>query len=99
MLSDQIENATNYINQLKENVEKLKEKKEKLMRLGEESTMVQVEARIVGSSLEFLLTTRFDYHSILRQILQLLQENGTEIVHINRSTVTDRIFHKIIVQV
>ncbi|KAG6573272.1 hypothetical protein SDJN03_27159, partial [Cucurbita argyrosperma subsp. sororia] len=99
MLSDQIGNATNYIKQLKENVEKLKEKKEKLMGLGEESTMVQVEAHQVVSSLEFLLTTRSDYHLILRQILQLLQENGIEIVHINRSTVIDRIFHKIIVLV
>ncbi|XP_022955188.1 uncharacterized protein LOC111457229 [Cucurbita moschata] len=106
-LLDQLENATNYIKQLKENVEKLKEKKEKLMKLGEESArsseikarlLVQVEAHQVGSSLEFLLTTRSDYHLVLKQVLQLLQENGTQIVYINHSTVKDRVFHKIIAE-
>ncbi|XP_023542172.1 transcription factor bHLH167-like [Cucurbita pepo subsp. pepo] len=107
-LSDQLENATNYIKQLKENVEKLKEKREKLMGLGEKSTItsenkarliLQVEAHRVGSSLEILLTTGSVYHLVLRQIIQLLQENGTEIVDINQSTVADRAFHKIIAQV
>ena len=109
-LLDQLENATNYIKQLKENVEKLKEKKEKLMKLGEESArsseikarllvQVEVEARQVGSSLEFLLTTGSDYHLVSKQILQLLQENGTQIVYINHSTVKDRVFHKIIAEV
>ncbi|XP_022994108.1 transcription factor bHLH162-like [Cucurbita maxima] len=106
-LPDQLENATNYIKQLKENVEKLKEKREKLMGLGEKSTItsenkarviVQVEAHLVGSSLEILLTTGSDYHLVLRQIIQLLQENGTEIVDINQSTVANRAFHKIIAQ-
>ncbi|XP_023542777.1 uncharacterized protein LOC111802586 [Cucurbita pepo subsp. pepo] len=106
-LLDQLENATNYIKQLKENVEKLKEKKEKLMKLGEESArrseikarlLVQVEAHQVGSSLEFLLTTGSEYHLVLKQILQLLQENGTQIVYINHSTVKDRVFHKIIAE-
>ena len=83
-------------------------KREKLMGLGEKNItrgeiearlLVQVDAHQVGSLLEFLLTTRFDYHLVLRQILQLLQENGIQIVHINQSTVTDRVFHKIIAKV
>ncbi|XP_022994474.1 transcription factor bHLH167-like [Cucurbita maxima] len=101
-LLDQLENATNYIKQLKENVEKLKEKREKLMGSREGETkarlLVQVEAHQVGSSLEVLLTTGSDYQFVLNQILQLLQENGTQIVYINHSTVKDRVFHKIIAE-
>ncbi|XP_022994481.1 transcription factor bHLH167-like [Cucurbita maxima] len=98
----QIENATNYIKQLKENVEKLKEKREKLIgsREGEIKArlLVQVEAHQVGSSLEVLLTTGSDYLLVLNQILQLLQENGTQIIHINHSTIINRVFHKIVAQ-
>ncbi|KAG7012437.1 hypothetical protein SDJN02_25189 [Cucurbita argyrosperma subsp. argyrosperma] len=77
------------------------------MGLGEKSTItsenkarliVQVEAHRVGSLLEILLTTGSVYSLVLRQIIQLLQENGTEIVDINQSTVADRTFHKIIAQ-
>ncbi|KAG6573269.1 Transcription factor basic helix-loop-helix 162, partial [Cucurbita argyrosperma subsp. sororia] len=82
-LLDQLENATNYINQLKENVEKLKVKREKLMGSGEKNLRRgEIEARLL---------VQVDAH-------QLLQENGTQIVHINQSTVTDLVFHKIIAE-
>ncbi|KAL4012132.1 hypothetical protein IC575_029215 [Cucumis melo] len=61
--------------------------------------LLQVKAHQIGSSVEVFLTTGSDYHFILQQVLRLLQDNGAEILNVNQSMFTDRVFHKITAQV
>ncbi|XP_031737224.1 transcription factor bHLH162 isoform X3 [Cucumis sativus] len=59
---------------------------------------VHVKAHQIGSSVEVFLTTGSDYHFNLQQVLRLLQDNGAEILNVNQSMFTDRVFHKITAQ-
>ncbi|XP_043689765.1 transcription factor bHLH162-like [Telopea speciosissima] len=108
-LAEQLEEATNYITRLENELEKLKEKKEHLMGMERVSksmssgmmvelirTPPHIEIHDMGSVLEVILISDFDTQFMFNEIIRLLQEEGADIVSAQFSVVNNQTyFHTI----
>ncbi|GAV75221.1 HLH domain-containing protein [Cephalotus follicularis] len=108
---DQLDYAASYIKQQKERVEILRERKEQLQRaLGTQSNEMDsmtvgsrsplyFELKDLGSSIEVTFVSKLKKNFMLYQVISILQEEGSEVVSANFSTVGDKIFHSLHAQV
>ncbi|CAL9752018.1 unnamed protein product [Musa acuminata subsp. burmannicoides] len=92
---DQLDQAFDYIKELKERVDRLRELKEMRSRVMIGFRPAQVEVRNLDPNLEVILVcgsrTRFMFH----EVISVLEEEGVEVINASFSTVGDRIFHSI----
>lgn len=96
---DLLDQAFGYIKELKERVDRLRELKEMRSRVMITFRPSQVEVRNLDPNLEVILVcesrTRFMFH----EVINVLEEEGVEVINASFSTVGDRIFHSIHCQV
>ncbi|KAK1373249.1 Transcription factor bHLH36 like [Heracleum sosnowskyi] len=103
---DQLDQATDYIKQLKERIDELKVKKEVLALTSENCsssrptsesfTMPIVELRELGSSnIEVLVVSSLENNFRLCNVISVLQEEGADVVSTNMSRVGNRVFHTV----
>ncbi|KAK1373245.1 Transcription factor bHLH36 like [Heracleum sosnowskyi] len=103
---DQLDQATDYIKQLKERIDELKVKKEVLALTSENCnssrptsasfTMPMVELRESGSSnIEVLVVSSLENNFRLSNVISVLQEEGADVVSTNMSRVGNRVFHTV----
>ncbi|KAJ9677715.1 hypothetical protein PVL29_022603 [Vitis rotundifolia] len=107
---DQLEQAANYIKQLKERIEELKGRKELAMRVaGTNNNLIDavmiglrlpvIDLRDLGSSLEVMLISGLNKNFMLYEVISVLEEEGAEVVSASVSTVGDKVFHSLHAQV
>ncbi|KAJ8553787.1 hypothetical protein K7X08_024465 [Anisodus acutangulus] len=108
---DQIDQAITYIAQLKEGVEVLKRRKEVVAQgTGESSSKKfmptsctlktpMVEVRELGSTLEVTLISGLQKNFTLQEVINVLEEEGAQVVSANYSTIDDKLFYTIHAQV
>ncbi|XP_010537647.1 PREDICTED: transcription factor bHLH36-like isoform X2 [Tarenaya hassleriana] len=103
-VADQLDEAANYIKKLQVKVEKMKGRKRKLEGLerrdpvcsgSRESSGVGpiIEIHEVGPILNIVLVTGFHHKFLFYDILRLLTDEGTDIVHSSFSVADDTAFH------
>ncbi|CBI15047.3 hypothetical protein AAG906_000597 [Vitis piasezkii] len=107
---DQLEQAANYIKQLKERIEELKGRKELATRVaGTNNNLIDavmiglrlpvIDLRDLGSSLEVMLISGLNKNFMLYEVISVLEEEGAEVVSASVSTVGDKVFHSLHAQV
>ncbi|OVA14913.1 Myc-type [Macleaya cordata] len=107
-LSDQLDEAANYIKKLENKLEKMKEKKEHLKgiekinrRMSTTGIIVgirppQIEIHTIGSILEVVLISEIDYSSsMFYDIIRLLHNEGAEVMNASFYVMNDKTFHTI----
>ena len=106
-----MDQAANYIKQLKERVDKLKGKKEMAMRAAGSNNANLIDAMMIGlrlpvmdlrdmrSSLEVMLISGLNKNFMLYEVISVLEEEGAEVVSASVSTVGDKVFHSLHAQV
>ncbi|KAK9085311.1 hypothetical protein Sjap_025722 [Stephania japonica] len=109
-MSEQIDEAVNYIKTLEEKLEKLREKKECLMGIDQEKNRAEAkgcgnvvmggraaefEVRRTGSALEVVVISGSDSQSIFFEIIRVLHEEGATVVNASFCVVNDNIVHTI----
>ncbi|CAJ1961698.1 unnamed protein product [Sphenostylis stenocarpa] len=106
-LTDQLEEATNYIKKLQMNVEKMKEKKNMLLgierptvrmkgggeRVGLKSPRVEIQQ--MGSALEVVLITGLYSEFMFSETIRILHEEGVDVVNASYKVIEDTVFHSI----
>ncbi|KAA8533142.1 hypothetical protein F0562_033325 [Nyssa sinensis] len=100
-----VDQATGYIKQLKEDVEELKRRKEELIKDDDQNSIKNntegsrlpvLAVRDTGTTLEVNLITGLNKNFMLREILSILEDEGTAtVVSASYSTVGDKIFYTI----
>ncbi|KAK7330475.1 hypothetical protein VNO77_24670 [Canavalia gladiata] len=107
---DQLDLAATYIKHLREKIEKLKRKKEQAMNMMKStqnnnrifnfsSQLPLLEIRDLGSGIEVMLVSGLNKNFMLYEVIGVLEEEGTEVVTANFSTVADKIFYTVHAQV
>ncbi|KAL3529587.1 hypothetical protein ACH5RR_008909 [Cinchona calisaya] len=109
---DQLDQAADYIKQLRERVEKLNRTKEVLKSKFETkgtanliksaipvSRIPVVKIREIGSSLEVVLVSSFRQNFALHEVIRILQEQGVEVVSVSKSIMNRSIYHILHAQV
>ncbi|CAO2826375.1 unnamed protein product [Amaranthus hypochondriacus] len=96
--ADQIEHARNYIVELKERVDNLEKRKEELeMIVSQEDTdsciLPVIEVKESGNNLEVQLVIKQDQDIMLHQLIQILEEEGAEVVNASFSTSGYKLIH------
>ena len=107
-----MDQAANYIKQLKERVNELKGKKEMAMRAAGSNNANLIDAMMIGlrlpvmdlrdmrSSLELvMLISGLNKNFMLYEVISVLEEEGAEVVSDSVSTVGDKVFHSLHAQV
>ena len=106
-----MDQASNYIKQLKERVDELKGKKEMAMRAAGTNNDTLIDAMMIdlklpvmdlrdmGSSLEVMLISGLNKNFMLYEVISVLEEEGAEVVSASVSTVGDKVFHSLHAQV
>ncbi|KAK9085312.1 hypothetical protein Sjap_025723 [Stephania japonica] len=109
-MSEQIDEAVNYIKTLEEKLEKLREKKECLMGIDQEKSRAkakgcgnvviggraaEVQVRRTGSALEVVVISGSGSQSIFFDIIRALHEEGATVVNASFCVVNDNIVHTI----
>ncbi|TKY48875.1 Transcription factor bHLH36 [Spatholobus suberectus] len=105
-VSDQIDEAINYIKSLETKVKMAQEKKERLIERKRTRSgcsgaseaqgslkLPKIEIHETGTSLEVILTCGVDNQLILCQIIRILHEENVEVVAANSSMVGDSVLH------
>lgn len=103
---DHVDQAINYIEELKERVEVLKRRRDEIAQgPGVDSkksmpttntiktSMVQV--RELGSTLEVILTSALQKKFTLQEVIKIIEEEGAQVVTVNYSTIGDIIYYTI----
>ncbi|CAL5374880.1 unnamed protein product [Camellia sinensis] len=108
---DQLDQAAEYIKQLKERIEELKARRTLAMANTNETnknikdTMMfglrlpVVELKDLGSSLEVVLISGLEKNFMLYEVISVLEDEGAEVVSTSVSTMGDRVFHTLHAQV
>ncbi|XP_009618665.1 transcription factor bHLH162-like [Nicotiana tabacum] len=110
---DQVDQTITYIEQLKERVEVLKRRKDELVAqgTGERSSTSKkvmttctletpaVEVRELGSTLEVILISGLKKNFALQEVINVLEEEGAQVVTAHFSTICDKVFYTIHAQV
>ncbi|KAL7213053.1 hypothetical protein ACSBR2_015706 [Camellia fascicularis] len=105
-LTDQIDEAANYIKKLQKNLEKLKQKRDSLMGVEKPKARMksttnvglrspQIEINVMGSALDVVLITGLDCQFMFNETIRVIHEEGAEIVNASFSVVDDTVFHTI----
>nr|GMD70121.1 transcription factor bHLH167-like [Ipomoea batatas] len=94
---DVLDHATNYIKQLKSNINELKARKDSLQL----PVVIDVSESERGESLEINIVCGLEKKKLLKmhEVFQILQEEGAEVVSATDSTVGLKIYHTIICKV
>lgn len=108
MLSDQLEEAANYIKSLQEKLEEMKERKELLSTETKEINksmdddgktvglqLPHIEIQELGPALLVLLICRFDDQFVFYKTIRILEEEGVEVVNASFFALGDKAFHTI----
>ncbi|GFZ03717.1 hypothetical protein Acr_16g0003410 [Actinidia rufa] len=103
---DQLDQAATYINQLKERVEELKARRAIAMtntctnnnttrdtRMLRSYELPVVELKDLGSSFKVVLITGLEKNLIMHEVIDMLEDEGAEVVSASFSTVGDKVFH------
>ncbi|RWW08334.1 hypothetical protein GW17_00028234 [Ensete ventricosum] len=96
---DLLEQATYYVNELKQRVERLKQEKEKTsgVLIGLGKPLVTVTQ--LGINLEVNLVCGLRTRSMLHQVIIVLEEEGADVTNASSNIVGDKIFHTVHCQV
>ncbi|XP_061341609.1 transcription factor bHLH162-like [Gastrolobium bilobum] len=105
-VTDQLEEATNYIKKLQMNLEKMKDKKNMLLGIERPNESMnrgknmglkcpQIEIQQMGLALEVVLITGLDCKFMFNETIRVLHEEGVDIVHASYKVVEDVVFHSI----
>lgn len=106
-MPDQIDEAVNYIKSLQRNVEKSKQKKEMLTTRKRDLSFVstsgiftssrtklpQIEIHEMGQNMDIILVNGLENPLCFYEILQLLHQEGAEVLHANFSATGNSMFH------
>ncbi|XP_019424951.1 PREDICTED: uncharacterized protein LOC109333829 isoform X3 [Lupinus angustifolius] len=106
-LSDQLQEATNYIKTLEMKLEKMKDKKNRLLEIQRENMSMnkggskppQIEIQQMGLALVIGLITGLDFQFMFKECIRFLLEEGAYIVSANYIVSGDSFFHTIHCQV
>lgn len=110
---DQLDQAASYIKQLKERIGELKGRKEVALKTaaaaGTDNDLMDaimlglrlpvIDLRDMGSSLEVMLISGLNKNFMLYEVINVLEEEGAEVVSASVSTVGDKVFHSLHAQV
>lgn len=110
---DQVDQAITYIEKLKERIEELKRRKDKVIAQGKSDcskkfmptitcTSVKtpmVEVRELGSTLEVILVSGLQKNFTMQEVINILEEEGAQVVSANYSTIGDKVYCTIHIQV
>ncbi|XP_060206514.1 transcription factor bHLH162-like [Lycium barbarum] len=97
---DQVDEAISYIGRLKERVEGLKRRKEMVIAQGTCTLRApMVEVKELDSTLEVILISGLQKNFTMQEIINILEEEGAQVVTANYSTVDDTILYTIHAQV
>jgi len=106
---DQLDLAAKYITHMRERIERLKRQKEKAMsnqssdrkELDENvnTKLPVLELRDLGSGIEVILVSGLNKTFMLYEVINVLEEEGAEVVTASFSTVGDKIFYVVHAQV
>ncbi|KAJ8549557.1 hypothetical protein K7X08_033264 [Anisodus acutangulus] len=104
-LSDQLEEAANYIKKVQINLERMRQRKESLIagvnpisRSSSErmaGTLPHIEIHSVDSALKVVLITGLDCQFMFNDIIRMLHEEGAEIINASYTVIGDTIFHSL----
>ncbi|KAL3617134.1 hypothetical protein CASFOL_039528 [Castilleja foliolosa] len=98
-IPDQLEGATNYIKELQFNLEKMKQKKERLVEisanLSTNTNLPSIDVRVMGSALEVVLISGQNCQFMLSEIIQMLHEEGADVVNASFYVLDSSFFHTI----
>nr|GMD62983.1 transcription factor bHLH167-like [Ipomoea batatas] len=91
---DVLDHATNYIKQLKNNINELKERKDSLQL----PVVIGVNESEGGESLEINIVCGLEKKKVMKmdKVFRIIQEEGAEVVSATNSTVDLKIYHTII---
>lgn len=93
---DLLDQATNCIKQLEENVNELKERKDGLQL----PVVIDVNESETGESFEINIVCRSEKKKVkMHKVFQILEEEGAEVVSASSSTVGLKIYHTILCKV
>ncbi|RWR82002.1 transcription factor bHLH162-like protein [Cinnamomum micranthum f. kanehirae] len=109
-MPDKLEQATEYIRNLQENIEALKKKRDLASHIVETSKDVTdgmmigfrlpvIEVRESGSAVEVLLITGLKKNFMLCNVISIIEEEGAQVVNASFSCTADMVFHIIHSQV
>ncbi|GFS40460.1 hypothetical protein Acr_00g0068670 [Actinidia rufa] len=101
-----LDQAATYINQLKERVDELKARRAIAMtntctnnnttrdtRMFRSYELPVLELKDLGSSFEVVLITGLERNLIMHEVIDMLEDEGAEVVSASFSTVGDKVFH------
>lgn len=105
-MTDQLDEAANYIKKLQISLEKMKEKKSNLMGVidiennnGTTNTNTCVPAKIeineMGSALQVVLITGLDFKFMFEETIKVIHKEGADIVNASFSVHQDTVLHTI----
>eukprot|EP00268_Persea_americana_P049105 TRINITY_DN5236_c1_g1_i11.p1 TRINITY_DN5236_c1_g1~~TRINITY_DN5236_c1_g1_i11.p1 ORF type:complete len:178 (-),score=43.71 TRINITY_DN5236_c1_g1_i11:138-671(-) len=109
-MPDKLEQATEYIRNLQENIEALKKKRDLAAHIVETNKDVTdgmmigfrlpvIEVRESGSAVEVVLITGLNKNFMLCNVISIIEEEGAQVVNARFSCVADKVFHVIHSQV
>jgi len=102
-LPDQIDEATNYIRKLQEEVGRLKERRETLRGVDDGSNShsgaVQIKVNEMEGALEVTLVTGLEFQFVFNEVIRILHEENAEVLNASYSAVEGTVFHTIHAQV
>lgn len=108
---DQLDQAATYIKQLRDRIDKLKEMKEEAMKSIKTSNsnimdamniglrLPLVELREFGPSIEVVIISGLQKNFMLYEVINILEDEGAQVVSASFSTLGDKLFHTIHAQV
>uniref|UniRef100_A0A7C9DKF9 BHLH domain-containing protein n=1 Tax=Opuntia streptacantha TaxID=393608 RepID=A0A7C9DKF9_OPUST len=102
-LPDQIDEATNYIRKLQEDVGRLKERRETLRGVDDGSNShsgaVQIKVNEMEGALEVTLVTGLEFQFVFNEVIRILHEENAEVLNASYSAVDGTVFHTIHAQI
>lgn len=104
---DHVDQATTFIEELKERVEVLKRRKDEVVAqiIGDDSkksistTTCTIKVRELDSTLEVILTSGLQKNFTLQEVIKIIEEEGAQVVTANYSTIDGTIYYTIHAQV
>ncbi|XP_021734140.1 transcription factor bHLH167-like [Chenopodium quinoa] len=91
--ADKIEQATNYIVELRERVENLNKRRDQLMTNNSGLITTSIELKDLGSVIEVQIVVQRDCEIKLHEVIRVLEEEGAEVVNATFSTHGNYVLH------
>lgn len=104
---DQLDLAVSYIKHMRERIDKLKRKKEQGMKSNQandlifdiDSKLPVLEVRDLGSGIEVTMVTGLNKNFMFSEVINVVEEEGAEVVTASFSTTGNKIFYNVHAQV